>query len=154
IIVREASAGPSQYWNVQLAQVRDRFLAVAVDIRNRRILAHPQSSVHAGSEVLGEVAVNFRADQSDFGVSTHHDPFGPGRGAARRGSWRGKRTHCGVWGEAPARVFPWHTAHLNGLAGWIVIGGNSRPENLDKRHSGCTRASAGRRAGFLNHAEV
>jgi hypothetical protein len=64
IVVGEASARPTKDGDAQFTQVLDRLLAVSIDVRNRGFRTDPKTPVNAGSQVFGEMAVQFRTDRA------------------------------------------------------------------------------------------
>ena len=94
VIVGETAARPAQYGHQPL-QVLHRLPAIAVDIGNRRVLAHPQTAVDTRAQMLGELAVQFRADEANLLGSVDTDagwlqgessPGGQNRGRRRAGA--------------------------------------------------------------------
>jgi hypothetical protein len=68
VVIREAAAGPAQHGNTQRLEVVHGRLAVAIDVRDLGVATYPQAPVCARTKVLREVAVQFRADDTDLGV--------------------------------------------------------------------------------------
>ena len=59
VVIGEASARPAHYRHFQGLERIEDILAVAFHIRHAGILAYPQTSVNAASEVFGELTIDF-----------------------------------------------------------------------------------------------
>src|SRR5512146_2068349 len=76
VVVGEAATGPAQHRDTQFLEVIERLLAVAVDVGNAGLRPDPQASVHARSQMLGEVAVELRLDRADLVVGAQEYALG------------------------------------------------------------------------------
>jgi hypothetical protein len=79
--VREAASRPAQVGDIECAKGLDDIETQAALVRDRGILAHPESAVDAAAEVLGEVAVQVLADRRTGDVEID-DHVSAGRGHA------------------------------------------------------------------------
>ena len=59
ILVGKAATGPSEHRHMQVLECAEHILAVAVDVGNRRVFAHPQTAVDARTEMFGKLSVDF-----------------------------------------------------------------------------------------------
>ena len=59
VFIGETPARPTQNGNFQLLQRIQYIVAVALRIRNIRILADPEAAIDATTEMLGKLSVNF-----------------------------------------------------------------------------------------------
>jgi hypothetical protein len=76
IIVGEATPGPPQDGNAELAEIIDSRFAVAVDIRNRRLLSDPETTIHARPEMFRELSVQLWTHDADRIARVDRDTFG------------------------------------------------------------------------------
>ena len=96
IVVSIATARPAQYWHAQRLQILNGALAIAMDIRDGRILAHPQSTIDTGTQVLGKLAMQKRTHNALFLLRANEKllfAFGCSPQPARHGYHR--RCHAG-----------------------------------------------------------
>ncbi len=66
IIVGETASRPAQHGHAELLQIIHRRLAVAIDVRDRRILPHPNAAIGAAAQMLGEVRMQLGTDGRDL----------------------------------------------------------------------------------------
>ena len=62
IFIREATTRPAQVRNLHRSQRRDYIVTNAARVGYRRILAHPDATVDAATQVFGEVPIDVPAD--------------------------------------------------------------------------------------------
>jgi len=60
---------------LDLSGTLHRLLPMAVDIGNLRILSHPKAAVHAASQMLGEMTVEFGSHQARLLGEIDTDPL-------------------------------------------------------------------------------
>ena len=73
VLVRETPPRPAQVGDAQLAQRLHHVLTDPTHVRDRGVLAHPESAVDAPSQVLSEVAVQVTADDRSRNVHVDDD---------------------------------------------------------------------------------
>ena len=114
IIVCVAAARPAQYGNAQFLQGVNGLLAIAVDVGDRRIFSDPQTTIHAGSEVLRKVTVKFRPHRANFFVRAHRDLARCARsGADEARNQRAERHSCGMPDKSAPGNFREHWVSLS-----------------------------------------
>ena len=52
VVVGKTAAWPAQHGHLQSLQRLKNVLAIALDVRNLRVLAHPEAAIDTGAEVL------------------------------------------------------------------------------------------------------
>src|SRR5882762_6278072 len=70
VIVGKTTARPAQDRDAQLAKIFNSEFPVAVDVRDRRVLAHPQSAINTRAKMLGKVSMKLGPNQSNFRIGT------------------------------------------------------------------------------------
>src|SRR6266849_6038981 len=71
IVVGVTSARPPEYGNAKFPKRFNGLLAIALDVGNWRFLADPQTTVDAGPEMLGKMAVKLRTHDANLRVRAH-----------------------------------------------------------------------------------
>ena len=62
VVVGKASSRPAQYGYLQCFQCVEDVFSISLDIRNRRVFTHPESSIDARPQVFGKLSVNLAVD--------------------------------------------------------------------------------------------
>ena len=65
VAVGKATAGPANHRRSQLFQAIDKFFADAIVVRHLGVFSHPDAVINAAAQMLGEMAVDIRRDDSD-----------------------------------------------------------------------------------------